>query len=149
MRFAKSSGRRKRCFRRFCGRFFYRNTEDCMAQHDSQSESLDTTPRPSGDVESMQFLCEQYRKMLLSSRYAPLRVLSCRIDEQSQKVVVCGELPSFYLKQQAQELLVRSFGITSFSNAIQVAYCSNDQGRSSDSMAITSPNTATFDYQEG
>ena len=121
-----------------------------MAQHAFQSESIDADPRPLGDVESLQFLCEQYRKMLLSSRYAPLRVLSCRIDQQTQKVVVSGELPSFYLKQQAQELLVRSFGITSFSNSIQVAWSSNDQGRSSDSMTTTSPNTAAkFDNQEG
>ncbi len=91
-----------------------------MNQSLSLSELHEDVKTPSSDEQSLRFLCEQYRSRLMNSNYAPLRALICRIDEATQKVVVTGELPSYYLKQQAQELLVRTFGVKSFSNAIQV-----------------------------
>lgn len=88
--------------------------------HSLSLSALKDGKTPSDEEQSLRFLCEQYRSSLLNSHYAPLRALICRIDEATQKVVVSGELPTFYLKQQAQELLVRTFGIKSFSNAIRV-----------------------------
>jgi hypothetical protein len=56
--------------------------------------------------------------LLQSSGYAALRRLRCEIRETD--VIVTGVVPSFYLKQMAQTLILRLDGIHTVRNLVEV-----------------------------
>ena len=58
------------------------------------------------------------KRLLESSPYFALRNLSCRCEEG--RLVIHGQLASFYEKQLAQEVVARVEGIVQIVNEIQV-----------------------------
>ena len=57
---------------------------------------------------------------LRSSGYAGLRRLRCEVTDAV--VIVRGTLPSYYLKQMAQSVILRLDGIRSVKNLVEVRY---------------------------
>ncbi len=55
---------------------------------------------------------------LQSSPYWSLRQLICQVDKD--RVVVCGTLPSYYLKQIAQSLAAKTVGMEHVCSDIEV-----------------------------
>jgi hypothetical protein len=57
-------------------------------------------------------------RVLQSSSYAALRQLRCEVTEAV--IIIHGVLPSYYLKQVAQALILRLDGVRSVTNLVEV-----------------------------
>jgi hypothetical protein len=65
--------------------------------------------------------------LLRGAAYSALRLLSCRV--QQQRLVLAGRVPTFYLKQQAQSLLISRLGHKlQVENRVTVAGCAAGPG---------------------
>jgi osmotically-inducible protein OsmY len=58
------------------------------------------------------------RQALVRSGYAALKQLQCALDAET--LVLTGRVPSFYLKQLAQEIARRSSGLEQVTNDVKV-----------------------------
>jgi osmotically-inducible protein OsmY len=65
-----------------------------------------------------QVIAEAARRCLRDSRYGALRWISCECDDGV--LLLRGHLPSFYLKQHAQEAVAGVEGVTQVVNEIEV-----------------------------
>ncbi|MBW3599857.1 MAG: BON domain-containing protein [Planctomycetes bacterium] len=65
-------------------------------------------------------LLTRVQSRLRSSSYYPLRNLECEV--RRDVVVLRGRLPSFYLKQVAQELVGSVRGVAEVENAVHVQW---------------------------
>lgn len=81
------------------------SSEEC-SRRDSERHSTD--------------LCAQVQYVISCANYRPIRSLTCSVDGETKKIIVVGQVPSFFIKQQAQELLRRCFCETPFVNRIEV-----------------------------
>ncbi|REK09066.1 MAG: BON domain-containing protein [Planctomycetota bacterium] len=71
-----------------------------------------TPPPPSGPLFEVQ-------RQLSTSPYAPLRSVRC--EDKSGFVVLHGRVPSYYLKQLAQEVVRKTGGVRGVVNHLEVA----------------------------
>lgn len=78
-----------------------------------QHDDLLTLPSAGSLVTALQ---EQFR----SSPYLALRQLTCDRDIDHNRVVVRGALPSYYLKQVAQAVAVKTVGVGVMASEISV-----------------------------
>ncbi len=69
---------------------------------------------PTATVESL------VQQQLQQSGYVELRAIDCNVSAGT--VQLNGQLPSFYLKQTAQELVRRVAGVRGIRNHVQVVY---------------------------
>ncbi len=61
---------------------------------------------------------DRVQHVLQSSSYRPLQRIHCQVD--SGVVMLHGRLPTFYLKQLAQSLVVKLGNVQAVNNAIEV-----------------------------
>ncbi len=64
--------------------------------------------------------CDRLRVALANAEYRQIRRLTCEVDSRFAAIVVVGQVPTYFLKQQAQELVRRSLGLMQFVNRIEV-----------------------------
>ena len=83
-----------------------------LAVHSSGTEPDPQRPDPRAGIQALA------EWGLRRSRYPALRAVSC--DYQDGVLVLRGCLPSYYLKQVAQEVVARLDGVQAVDNQIQV-----------------------------
>jgi hypothetical protein len=64
-----------------------------------------------------------------TSPYLELRQLTCRLDTSRNRVVVRGTLSSYYLKQIAQSVALKSVGADEIASEIAVEPSQRSRGR--------------------
>jgi osmotically-inducible protein OsmY len=72
------------------------------------------SPMKEGD----RFLSQQVRQILQRTGYAALQSVECRVENGI--VRLCGEVPSFYCKQLAQEVLLTLKPVAQVENCLRV-----------------------------
>lgn len=63
-------------------------------------------------------LCELAKTRLRKSGYAPLSAIS--VESRYRALVLSGRVPTYFLKQMAQELALRTPGVQQIRNELQV-----------------------------
>lgn len=72
------------------------------------------SPEPAESVEAL------VQQQLQQSNYSSLRSIECKVSSGTARL--SGQLPSFYLKQTAQEIVRRVTGIDQVRNLVEVVY---------------------------